>query len=387
MATKRLLNTAQASLQKSWRSAFHFTYHQDDAVRALSKYGYGDTKEEIEKSCGALVPTDLKNALNHALDLTFQRDPSAITFGEDLGFGGVFRVTGKGGPQSVNLQEKYGRDRVFNTPLCEQGIGGFAIGASVGGATTIAEIQFADYVFPAFDQIVNEAAKMRYRSGSEFECGSLIFRLPCMAVGHGGLYHSQSPEAYFAHCPGLNIVCPRGPLQAKGMLLQAVADQNPVIFMEPKILYRLSEDLVPADYYTIPFGKAEVVKEGTDITMIAWGTQVHVCLDAQEQIEKDLGVSLEIIDLRSISPWDKETVCNSVAKTGKVIVTHEAPLTCGFGAELVSVITKECFLNLSAPPERVTGWDTPFPHVQEPFYIPDKWRLYDAVSKLVDYDA
>lgn len=290
-------------------------------------------------------------------------------------------------PNPSTCKKKYGRDRVFNTPLCEQGIGGFAIGAAVGGATTIAEIQFADYVFPAFDQIVNEAAKMRYRSGSEFECGSLIFRLPCMAVGHGGLYHSQSPEAYFAHCPGLNIVCPRGPLQAKGMLLQAVADKNPVIFMEPKILYRLSEDLVPADYYTIPFGKAEVVKEGTDITMIAWGTQVHVCLDAQEQIEKDLGVSLEIIDLRSISPWDKETVCNSVAKTGKVIVTHEAPLTCGFGAELVSTITKECFLNLSAPPERVTGWDTPFPHVQEPFYIPDKWRLYDAVSKLVDYDA
>lgn len=367
----------------SQRTAFHFNYHQDDAVKSLS--AYGNSVEEIEANCGKLVPTDLKNALNHGLDKIFEKDPTAITMGEDLGFGGVFRVTGKGGPQSIDLQAKYGRDRVFNTPLCEQGIAGFAIGASVEGACTIAEIQFADYVFPAFDQIVNEAAKMRYRSGSEFTCGSLIFRLPCQAVGHGGLYHSQSPEAYFAHCPGLDIVCPRGPLQAKGMLLNAVKTKNPVIFMEPKILYRLSEDLVPEGEYLIPFGKAEVVKEGTDLTMVAWGTQVHVLLDAEKEINKQLGVSCEIIDLRTIHPWDVDTVVNSVKKTGRLLVSHEAPETCGFGAEVVARVQKETFLNLEAPPERVCGWDTPFPHVQEPFYIPDKWRVLDAVEKLVDY--
>ena len=225
---RRLLTKTNASsaVSLSKRTAFHFNYHADDATKALQ--AYGNSKEEIEENCGKLIPTNLKNALNHGLDIIFSKDPTAITFGEDLGFGGVFRVTGKGGPQSVDLQAKYGKDRVFNTPLCEQGIAGFAIGASVEGAMTIAEIQFADYVFPAFDQIVNEAAKMRYRSGSEFTCASLIIRLPCQAVGHGGLYHSQSPEAYFAHCPGLDIVCPRGPLQAKGLLLNAAKTKNPV---------------------------------------------------------------------------------------------------------------------------------------------------------------
>jgi len=365
------------------RTAFHFNYHPDNAETALS--AYGNNLAEIERVAGKCEPTDLKNALNHALNETFTRHPSAITFGEDLGFGGVFRVTGKGGPQSIDLQKKFGRERVFNTPLCEQGIAGFAIGAAVGGACTIAEIQFADYVFPAFDQIVNEAAKMRYRSGSEFDCGNLLIRLPCQAVGHGGLYHSQSPEAYFAHCPGLNIVCPRGPLQAKGMFLQSIADNNPIIFMEPKILYRLSEDMVPSGYYTIPLGEAEVVSEGTDLTMVAWGTQVHVLLDAQKEIEKELGISCEIIDLRTIHPWDVDTIAKSVQKTGRLLVSHEAPISCGFGAEIVSTITKECFLSLEAPPERVCGWDTPFPHVQEPFYIPDRWRVFDAVAKLIDY--
>lgn len=368
------------------RRSLHFNYHEDNVVRALSHYG--KTEKEIEENTGPgskIRPLDLKNAINHALDITMDKDPTAITFGEDLGFGGVFRVTGAGGSDSVDLQKKYGVERVFNTPLCEQGIIGFGIGVAVAGHTSIPEIQFADYVYPAFDQLVNEAAKYRYRSGSEFDVGRMTVRLPCGAVGHGGLYHSQSPEAFFAHCPGLNVVYPRGPLQAKGLLLSCLQDNNPALFMEPKILYRLGEDKCPTGEYTIPLGKAEIVEPGEDLTLIGWGTQMHVIFAVQKLAMEELGIACEVIDLRTIHPWDKETVCKSVAKTGKCIISHEAPLTCGFGAELAATIAKECFLNLEAPIERVTGWDTPFPHIQEPFYLPDKYRLYEAVQRVTDY--
>merc|ERR1711931_237166 len=317
-AARLLVQKNNSISRNSVRTSVHFKYESEDAP---SEYG-SDRKE-----------MNMCQAITNAIDVQMMRDESTIVFGEDVKFGGVFRCTD-------GLMEKYGEDRVFNTPLCEQGIAGFGIGCALAGACTIAEIQFADYVFPAFDQIVNEAAKMRYRSGSEFDCGNLLIRLPCQAVGHGGLYHSQSPEAYFAHCPGLNIVCPRGPLQAKGMFLQSVADNNPIIFMEPKILYRLSEDMVPSGYYTIPIGEAEIVSEGTDLTMVAWGTQVHVLLDAQKEIEKELGISCEIIDLRTIHPWDVDTIAKSVQKTGRLLVSHEAPISCGFGAEIVSTITK-----------------------------------------------
>jgi len=359
------------------------TYQEDNVLRALSHYG--SSTKEIEKNIGTIRPLDMKNAINHALDITMDNDPTAITFGEDLGFGGVFRVTGKGGLDSVDLQKKYGKDRVFNTPLCEQGIIGFGIGVAVAGHTSIPEIQFADYVFPAFDQLVNEAAKYRYRSGSEFDVGKMTVRLPCGAVGHGGLYHSQSPEAFFAHCPGLNVVYPRGPLQAKGLLLACIQDNNPCIFMEPKILYRLGEDKVPEGEFIIPLGKAEVVEKGDDLTLVGWGTQMHTNLAAAKMAMKELGVSCEVIDLRTIHPWDRETVCKSVEKTGRCIIAHEAPLTCGFGSEIAATLAKECFLNLEAPIERVTGWDTPFPHIQENFYLPDKFRVYDAIEKIVDF--
>lgn len=317
-------------------------------------------------------------SITSAMDLTLEKDPTAIVFGEDVAFGGVFRCT-------VGLEEKYGKDRVFNTPLCEQGIAGFAIGASVAGATTIAEIQFADYIFPAFDQIVNEAAKYRYRSGDSFDCGSLTFRATWGAVGHGALYHSQSPESYFAHTPGLKIVIPRSPAKAKGLLLACIRDKNPAIFFEPKILYRSAEEQVPLRDYELPLGKADIIVPGHDVTLIGWGTQVHVLREVAQLCEEKLGVSCEVIDLVSILPWDRDTIYQSVNKTGRCVVTHEAPLTGGFGAELAASIQDFCFLNLEAPVQRVTGHDTPFPHIFEPFYLPDKWRCLEAVKKVVSF--
>ena len=238
----------------------------------------------------------------------------------------------------MGLQDKYGKDRVFNTPLCEQGIAGFGIGLATAGATAIAEIQFADYIFPAFDQIVNEAAKCRYRSGNLFDCGSLTFRATWGAVGHGALYHSQSPEAYFAHTPGLKVVIPRGPAKAKGLLLSCIRDKNPCIFFEPKILYRAASELVPKKDYTLPIGKADILQPGDDVTLIAWGTQVHVMREVAQLAQEKLGVSCEVIDLVSILPWDQETVFESVKKTGRCIIAHEAPLTSGFGSELAASI-------------------------------------------------
>ena len=254
---------------------------------------------------------------------------------------------------------------MFNSPLTEQGIAGFAIGLASVGVTSIAEIQFADYIFPAFDQIVNEAAKYRYRSGGQFDVGSLVFRTPYGAVGHGALYHSQSPEAYFAHTPGLKVVIPRGPVQAKGLLLASIRDKNPVIFFEPKSLYRASTALVPEEDYEIPLGKAEVIKEGKDITIVGYGYQLTFVEKAIQRAEAELKISCELIDLRTIVPFDFETVCNSVQKTGRALIAHEAPKTSGFGAEISAQIQERCFLHLEAPVKRVCGYDTPFPHIYE----------------------
>lgn len=281
-------------------------------------------------------------------------------FGEDIKFGGVFRC-------ASGLNDKYGTDRVFNTPLCEQGIVGFAIGYAAIGRTAIAEIQFADYIFPAFDQIVNEAAKFRYRSGSEWSIGGLTIRTPCGAVGHGGHYHSQSPEAYFAHTPGLKVVIPRDCVQAKGLLLASIRDPNPVIFLEPKALYRGAEDQVPVGDYQLDLHVADVMQEGTDITVIAWGAQLRVVQKANEWAKQN-GISLEIIDLQTIYPYDEATLINSVKKTGRCIITHEAPITSGFGAELSAKIQEKAFLHLKAPITRVCGYDTPFPLSHEPVF-------------------
>ncbi|CAF4959055.1 unnamed protein product [Pieris macdunnoughi] len=344
------------------RMSSHFTFFPDEH-RPIE----GDTTK-----------MNMMQAINNAMDITLKTDSSAVLFGEDVAFGGVFRC-------ALGLQEKYGNDRVFNTPLCEQGIAGFGIGLATAGATAIAEIQFADYIFPAFDQLVNEAAKCRYRSGGQFDCGGLTVRAPCGAVGHGGLYHSQSPEAFFSHAPGLKVVVPRGPISAKGLLLSCLKERDPCVFLEPKILYRAAAEEVPTDSYEIPLGKAQVLREGDAATLIGWGTQVHVLLEVAQKAQETLGISCEVIDLMSILPWDEETVCNSVKKTGRCLVAHEAPLTSGFGAELAATVQSECFLHLEAPVARVTGWDAPFPHVFEPFYLPDKMRCLSALEKLLNY--
>jgi len=279
-----------------------------------------ETKEKMNL-CATITQT---------LDIAMESDDKAVIYGEDVKFGGVFRCT-------MGLNEKYGTDRVFNTPLSEQGIAGFGIGLAASGATSIAEMQFADYIFPAFDQIVNEAAKYRYRSGNEFNCGKLTIRSPYGAVGHGAHYHSQSPEAYFAHTPGLVVAMPRSPVQAKGLLLSCIRNNNPCLFFEPKILYRIAEEEVPLEDYEIPLMKAEVIKEGKDLTIVAYGVQTRHARMAAALAEQE-GISCEIIDMRTILPWDEKTVIESVQKTGRCIVTHEAPLTNGFGAELASKI-------------------------------------------------
>lgn len=282
----------------------------------------------------------LYTSVNDALRIALQNDPTASIFGEDVGFGGVFRCT-------VDLQKEFGPSRVFNTPLCEQGIVGFGIGLAAMGKTAIAEIQFADYIFPAFDQIVNEAAKYRYRSGNEFNVGGLTIRAPYGCVGHGALYHSQSPESFFSHCPGIKVVIPRDSFQAKGLLLASIRDRNPVIFLEPKALYRASVSEVPIEPYEIPLGKGEIVQSGKDLTMVGWGAQMRHLIKACEVArEKLTGVEIELIDLRTILPWDLEMVQQSVNKTGRLIISHEAPLTSGFGGEIAAAIQERCFLKL-----------------------------------------
>lgn len=326
-----------------------------------------------------MAKMNLLQAINNALDLAMEKDDSVVCFGEDVGhFGGVFRATSK-------LQEKYGRDRCFNTPLTEQGIAGFANGMAAQGMKPVAEIQFADYIFPAFDQIVNETAKFRYRSGNEFNVGGLVFRTPYGGGIAGGHYHSQSPEAYFAHTPGLQVVVPRDPYQAKGLLLAAISSPDPVIFFEPKRLYRAAVGEVPEEYYELPIGKAEVVQEGSDLTLLAWGAQMEIVQKAADMAKEKDGISCEIIDLRSILPWDIETVTHSVLKTGRLVINHEAPLTGGFAGEIAATIQKECFLHLESPIERVCGLDAPYPLALEKEYVADHLKTYEAIVRSMNF--
>lgn len=325
-----------------------------------------------------MAKMNLLQAINNALDIAMADNERVVCFGEDVGsFGGVFRATS-------HLQEKYGEDRCFNTPLVEQGIIGFANGLAAQGAVAVAEIQFADYIFPAFDQIVNESAKFRYRSGNLFNVGGLTIRAPYGGGIAGGHYHSQSPEAYFAHTPGLKVVVPRNPHQAKGLLLAAIRDPNPVIFFEPKRIYRASEGEVPEEDYQLPLGKAELIKEGADITLLAWGAQMEYLAKADELAEKE-GISCEIIDLRSILPWDVEAVVQSVKKTGRLLISHEAPLTGGFAGEIAATIQDRCFLHLESPISRVAGLDTPYPLALEKEYIPDHLKIFEAIKRSIHF--
>lgn len=325
-----------------------------------------------------MAEMNLLQAVNTALDAAMAADERVICLGEDVGgFGGVFRATS-------HLQEKYGRERCFNTPLTEQGIAGFAIGLAAQGKVPVAEIQFADYIFPAFDQIVNEAAKFRYRTGNQFDVAGLTIRAPYGGGISGGLYHSQSPEAYFCHTPGLKVVVPSGPRQAKGLLTAAIRDPNPVLFFEPKRLYRAAVGEVPEEDYSIALGEAELVREGEDITLLGWGAQMEHLLKAADLAAKE-DITCEVIDLRTLLPWDRDRVAESVRKTGRLLIAHEAPRTGGYAGEISASIQETCFLYLEAPITRVTGLDTPFPLANEKEYMTDQWKILDAIRASLNY--
>ncbi|KAJ9631793.1 hypothetical protein H2203_000193 [Taxawa tesnikishii (nom. ined.)] len=335
---------------------------------------------------GTTTRLNLFQAINAALSHALRTDSRVLLFGEDVAFGGVFRC-------SMGLASEYGDDRVFNTPLSEQGIVGFAIGAAMEGMRPVAEVQFADYVYPAFDQLVNEAAKARFRAGVNAEgqsCGGLVVRMPIGGVGHGALYASvesilSSPESLFTHIPGLRVVVPRSPSQAKGLLLAAIACNDPVIVMEPKILYRASVEHVPAEAYELPLSKAETLKSGKDVTIISYGTPLYTSFNAIEKAEKDFGCSVELIDLRTVYPWDRSTVIDSVRKTGRAIIVHESMVNAGVGAEVAATIQEACFLRLEAPVQRVCGWSTHMGLVYERFNIPDVARVYDSIKSVLNY--
>jgi len=314
-----------------------------------------------------MTQVNMVQAINDALSYEMRRDERVVVMGEDVGrVGGVFRVTD-------GLHDEFGEERVIDTPLAEGGIIGTAIGMALYGLRPVPEIQFADFIFPAFDQIVSEAAKMRWRSGGEYDC-PIVIRTPVGGGIRGGLYHSQSPEALFIHTSGLKVVCPSNPYDAKGLLLASIRDDDPVLFLEPKRVYRAVKMDVPEGDYEVPLGEAKVVREGDDLTIVSWGAMVYEALAAADQVSAE-GVDCEVIDLRTLWPLDVSTVVQSVKKTGRVVVVHEAPKTCGFGAEVVQSVLEKAFLHLEAPPARVTGWDTPFPYTLENEYLPLAHRI------------
>ncbi|HSB19346.1 MAG TPA: alpha-ketoacid dehydrogenase subunit beta [Anaeromyxobacteraceae bacterium] len=324
------------------------------------------------------MPTyNIIQAVNDALRLEMRRDPNVVVLGEDVGrFGGVFRAT-------TGLYEEFGPDRAIDTPLAEGGIVGTAVGMALYGLRPVPEIQFADFIFPAMDQIVNEVAKYRYRSGGQWSC-PLVIRSPYGGGIRGGHYHSQSPEAHFIHTPGLKVVVPATPEDAKGLLLSAIRDPDPVLFFEPKRVYRAARGEVPEGDYTVPIGQARVTRAGHQVTLIAWGSMWHEADQAAREAEAD-GIDAEVLDLRSLQPLDVQAVVRSVTKTGRAVVVHEAPRTCGFGAELAALIQERCFLHLEAPVTRVTGYDTPFPYTLENEYLPRAPRILKALREIVAY--
>jgi 2-oxoisovalerate dehydrogenase E1 component beta subunit len=323
-------------------------------------------------------------AIRSAMDVALGRDETVVVFGQDVGyFGGVFRCT-------AGLQKKYGRSRCFDTPISELGIVGAAIGMAAYGLRPCVEIQFADYIYPSYDQIVSEAARLRYRSAGQFTC-PIVIRMPTGGGIFGAQTHSQSPEALLTHVAGLKVVVPSSPIDAKGLLIAAIEDPDPVIFLEPKRLYngpfdghhdqpvtawsKHSMGEVGEGYFTVPLGKAEIRRVGTQVTVLAYGTMVYVAQAAAEET----GVDAEVVDLRTLLPLDLETIVASVKKTGRCVVLHEATLTSGFGAELAALVQEHCFYHLEAPIQRVTGWDTPYPHAQEWAYFPGPKRVGEAL--------
>jgi 2-oxoisovalerate dehydrogenase E1 component beta subunit len=336
-----------------------------------------------------MAQKNMIQALHSAMDCMLERDPNVVLMGQDIGyFGGVFRVT-------EGLQRKYGEHRVLDTPIAEGGILGAAIGMGVNGLRPVAEIQFSDYIYPAFDQIVSELARLRYRSAGTF-WSPVTVRTPCGGGIRGGQTHSQSPEGIFTHVCGIKVVMPSNPYDAKGLLIASIEDDDPVIFFEPKRLYNGPFDgtpdkaavawkghpraEVPDEYYTVPIGKAEVVRKGSALTILTYGTMVYVC----EAAVRETGVDAEIIDVRSMIPLDEDTLCTSVRRTGRCLVVHEATGFSGFGAELSATIQERCFWDLEAPIERVAGWDTPYPSAFEWDYFPGPKRVGAAIQRVMN---
>jgi 2-oxoisovalerate dehydrogenase E1 component beta subunit len=332
---------------------------------------------------------NMVQALNSAMDLMLARDSNVVIFGEDVGyFGGVFRATD-------GLQRKHGKQRVFDTPIAEGGILGVAVGMGAYGLRPVAEVQFADYIYPAMDQLISEAARLRYRSAGEW-WAPITVRAPCGGGIFGGQTHSQSAEALFTHVCGLKTVIPSNPYDAKGLLISAIEDDDPVVFFEPKRLYSGPFDghpdrpavawakhplgEVPADYYRVPLGQAAVARAGEDVTVLAYGTMVHVALAAVAET----GIDAEVIDLRTLRPIDLDAIAASVEKTGRCVIVHEATRIGGFGAELSALVQEHCFYHLEAPIERVTGWDTPYPHAFEWQYFPGPTRVARALRKVME---
>jgi 2-oxoisovalerate dehydrogenase E1 component beta subunit len=339
-----------------------------------------------------MAQMNMVQAINSAMDIMMTRDPDVIIMGEDVGyFGGVFRCTD-------GLQRKHGEHRVLDTPISEGGIVGAAIGMGINGLRPVVEIQFADYIYPAFDQLTSTLARIRYRSGGDF-WAPVTIRTPCGGGIRGGQTHSQSPEGIFTHVCGIKVVMPSNPYDAKGLLISCIEDDDPVIFFEPKRLYNGPFDgepnkpavpwsarpkgEVPEGYYTVPIGKADIVRAGNDVTVLTYGTLVHVA----EAAAKKAQVDAEIIDIRTMIPLDVETICNSVKRTGRCVIAHEATGFSGYGAELSATVQEECFWHLEAPIMRVTGWDTPYPHAFEWDYFPGQQRLAAALKAVMEASA
>lgn len=319
----------------------------------------------------------LVQAINNALALEMERDDSVVLLGEDIGLnGGVFRVT-------EGLQARFGKDRVVDTPLAESGIMGTAIGLAMAGMKAVPEIQFEGFLGPAYDQLVNHAARYRTRSRGAITI-PLTVRVPVGGGIHAPELHSDSPEAIYAHHPGLKVVMPSTPYDAKGLLASAIRDPDPVVYFEPKRIYRAFREEVPDEDYTVPIGEAKVIMEGADVTIVSWGAMVHECNKALDDLPDD--VSAELIDLRTIYPIDADTIAASVEKTGRCVIVHEAPKTCGLGAEIAAIIQERCFLHLQAPVQRVTGFDTVMPYYKlELEYLPDARRVTEAVGQVLAY--
>jgi 2-oxoisovalerate dehydrogenase E1 component beta subunit len=316
-------------------------------------------------------------AITDALRTSLRDDPRVVVLGEDVGRnGGVFRVT-------EGLQAEFGAERVLDTPLAENGIIGGAIGMALYGLKPVAEIQFVDFIYPAFDQIVSELAKFRWRSAGQYSC-PVVVRAPYGGGIRGGLYHSQSPEAYFCHTTGLQVVIPSTPSDAKGLLLSAIQGQDPVIFLEPKRLYRHAKEEVAEGATLVPIGQARIARPGEHLTILCYGAMVPVSLEAAASAAEK-GWQVEVVDLRTLLPLDTTTVLESVRRTGRAVIVHEAPRTCGYGAELSALLAEQALTSLQAPVLRVTGYDTPFPYTLEHTYLPDAKRVLAAIEHVMSY--